>query len=145
MEQNKWAKIFAQEELEKLISWRGNSLEQIFEIKDEIYSEEKKKSKGFKTLERLKDYPNHIAGGNTWLKVSRGLLENESVVEQIDRFYKDEHKSFIMAMRPGHILTDKPIWIVANIPELEEAVYPVIAKYAKKDCIILLINEGEAV
>ena len=143
MEQNKRAKIFAQEELEKLISWRGNSLEQIFEIKDEIYSEEKKKSKGFKILERLKEYPNHIAGGNTWLRISRGLLENETVVEQIDKFYKDEHKSFIMAMRPGHILTDKPIWIVANIPELKEAVYPVIAEYAKKDCI--LINEGEAV
>lgn len=145
MEQNKRAKIFAQEELEKLISWRGNSLEQIFEIKDEIYSEEKKKSKGFKTLERLKDYPNHIAGGNTWLRISKGLLENEAIVEQIDKFYKAEYRPFIMAMRPGHILTDKPIWIVANIPELKEAVYPVIAEYAKKDCIILLINEGEAV
>lgn len=77
--------------------------------------------------------------------VKYGVYKSRSHIFIKRRWSKDEHKSFIMAMRPGHILTDKPIWIVANIPELKEAVYPVIAEYAKKDCIILLINEGEAV
>lgn len=146
MKQNDLARLYAEDEMVRLTSWRGNELEQIFELKDAIYSEEEKNSKKYEVLKSLKDFPNHIAGGHTWLEISRGLLENDSLREQIERFYKEDYEKLLGEKRRIDLISKKPVWLVTRVPELEEmTVYPVMTYYYGKLCIVLLINEVEAV
>lgn len=140
-----YAEKYAEKEIKNLISWRGNDLEQILSIKENFLPDDKKESKEFKVLQELSLYPNHIAGGSTWLKIMNGILFIEGISEQIKFFYEKQYEEFIEECKKEGEYYEKPLWLVVSSSELKKnIVYPVIAGYGNKKCIVLLINIKEA-
>lgn len=145
-EMNQIAKTYAEEKLANLISWRGNSLQQIYDIKDELYDPARKEEEEFQTLEKLKEFPNYVAGDITWRRINMGVLAQESIRDQVEKFYQEEYSDFLQELKKRPHESEKPILLVGTCEDLEEnVVYPLIAKYkGYTDCIVLLINEKEA-
>lgn len=142
-ELNKEVKNYAEKELCEAISWRGNSLQQIFDFKDDILgTEEKLENKVFLAISKFKDYPNHIVGGKSWTEISRGVIANVEIQRQIEHFYNDRYQEYLELLKSkGEYTTESPVWLVVKERELNpNTVYPTIAKHKGENLIVLLIN-----
>lgn len=137
-------KNYAENAMGKVISWKGNNLEQKFESMERLLNNEEKGNNPFyKALLIFKEVPHYIAGGEyMWIDLPK-ILNDEEFTKQLKVFYNVDYPNLLKEV-DSDFFSSNPIWMTMSEPEIEKGIYPVVIEHKGKKCIVLLFNKKEA-